>query len=548
MLRIYRYQHNNIEEEVYPINGIYKVYELSAYRFEYVSEAPILDNKIFLEDFPLSYSMFNITRFKIVTIKPECLFIDCFGFSSLTINNEVFTFNVLIEKLKKNDAEDMLLYLWNKNRGLYNILLSKSSTASINIQETEVCITSKFINYANSFYNKMLEYSTSFKSLPYYVLRPKSELSNYSASLVDADSIPWILNNLDAISFSPEFRYDPDAIDFDGVYGVIDRLYVNRRACCYNTYENNIILGSFVRLINKLNSLKREIRNNIDITRKYSDNEYVDFRDLKKLPYIRLMDEVLTIKRKLEKLYLDYKNIFIDAFPKIERPMVTPVFISRRHYSNAFKIIQKAWNTNFDFQGDMLLFNIQKMSYLYEVYNFYLLSENVEKEVRNLGFKENVSNNDCDAKFLKSYKKDGLIINFYYEPSYFCEKQSLLNLIRIDKSEGSYYRPDFLIEFVVPFSDYIYCIFDAKYSKEKTIGRRLNDCIYKYILNTGVFQNANRKVDYLYTLAPVEKKVDYIMSDSYYPQIGIIPSLPSNTTEVQTVISKIIRKTYERLK
>lgn len=260
------------------------------------------------------------------------------------------------------------------------------------------------------------------------------------------------------------------------------------------------------------------------------------------------MDEVLTIKRKLEKLYLDYKNIFIDAFPKIERPMVTPVFISRRHYSNAFKIIQKAWNTNFDFQGDMLLFNIQKMSYLYEVYNFYLLSENVEKEVRNLGFKENVSNNDCDAKFLKSYKKDGLIINFYYEPSYFCEKQSLLNLIRIDKSEGSYYRPDFLIEFVVPFSDNIYCIFDAKYSKEKTIGRRLNDCIYKYILNTGVFQNANRKVDYLYTLAPVEKKVDYIMSDSYYPQIGIIPSLPSNTTEVQTVISKIIRKTYERLK
>ena len=75
-----------------------------------------------------------------------------------------------------------------------------------------------------------------------------------------------------------------------------------------------------------------------------------------------------------------YKNIFVDAFPQMERPILTPVFINRRHYTNAFKIIQKLWNTNFDFQGDMLLFNIQKMSYLYEMYNFYLLLDIIDKD------------------------------------------------------------------------------------------------------------------------------------------------------------------------
>lgn len=45
MLRVFRCRHNNIEEEVYPVNGIYKVYELSAYKVEYISDAPILDKK-----------------------------------------------------------------------------------------------------------------------------------------------------------------------------------------------------------------------------------------------------------------------------------------------------------------------------------------------------------------------------------------------------------------------------------------------------------------------------------------------------------------------
>ena len=67
-------------------------------------------------------------------------------------------------------------------------------------------------------------------------------------------------------------------------------------------------------------------------------------------------------------------------------------------------------------------------------------------------------------------------------------------------------------------------------------------------MNTGIYQKPNRKIDYLYTLAPVDKKVDYIESDLYYPQIGIIPSIPSNTAELQSIISRIIRKSYEQLK
>ena len=78
--------------------------------------------------------------------------------------------------------------------------------------------------------------------------------------------------------------------------------------------------------------------------------------------------------------------------------------------------------------------------------------------------------------------------------------------------------------------------------------QRLNDCIYKYILNTGIYQKPNRKIDYLYVLAPVDRKIDYIQSDLYHPQISIIPSMPSNTTELQSIISKIVRKSYEQLR
>ena len=37
MLKVVRHHHNNIEE-VYPINGIYKVYELDTYELEYSSD------------------------------------------------------------------------------------------------------------------------------------------------------------------------------------------------------------------------------------------------------------------------------------------------------------------------------------------------------------------------------------------------------------------------------------------------------------------------------------------------------------------------------
>ena len=113
MLKVVRHHHNNIEE-VYPINGIYKVYELDTYELEYSSDSPIVEQNVFLEDILLDYSLFNISQSRIETIKPEYLFIDYFGFASLRINNEIFNFNILIEKLKKNDAEDMLMYLWEK--------------------------------------------------------------------------------------------------------------------------------------------------------------------------------------------------------------------------------------------------------------------------------------------------------------------------------------------------------------------------------------------------------------------------------------------------
>lgn len=543
MLKVFR----NNNEEVYPLNGIYKVYELETYRLEYTADAPIVDSIVYIEDIALDSSIFNISKLKIVTKNPECLFVDCFGFASLKINNEIYNFNILIEKLKKDDAEDMLMYLWRKDKKIYDIFLSKSSITASDLQESEINMTSKLINYANFFYEKMLEYCMSFESLPFYLLRPQNELSKYSANLIDSDSISWVLENLDEITFSPELRYDPDAIELNGSYGIIDRIFVNKQKQCYNVYENNVILGGFLRVINKLNSLKKEINNNIEVTKRYSEDNYVDFRDLKKIPYVKLLQDVDRVRYKLENLYQKYRKIFSDAVPKIERPILTPVFIGRSHYANAFRLIQRIWGVNFDFQGDMLLFNIQKMSHLYEIYNFYLLIECIDNEVRKLGFDSLYQNEDSNAKYIRTYKRNKLTINFYYEPTYYSEKHFSLDLIRINGERGTYYKPDFLLEFVYSDKDKVYCILDAKYSQLSTVKKRLNDCIYKYILNTGILNYSHKKIDYLFVLAPIDKRIDCVSSDFYFPFIGIIPSKPSNVFDVENMISTIIRRSFNMI-
>ncbi len=228
----------------------------------------------------------------------------------------------------------------------------------------------------------------------------------------------------------------------------------------------------------------------------------------------------------------------------MERPVLTPVFIGRKHYTSAFKLIQRVWNVKFDFQGDMLLFNIQKMSYLYEMYNFFFLLDVIDEKLRGFDFMEDNNNENNCAKYFRSYRKNELVINFYYEPSYFCRKQSSLNLIRISSKEGSYYKPDFLLEFISPYRENVYCILDAKYSRQETVRKRLNDCIYKYILNTGIYQNPHKKIDYLFALAPIDKEVDCVISESYFPQIGVLSSKPSNTGCVKNIISKIVKSVY----
>ena len=176
------------------------------------------------------------------------------------------------------------------------------------------------------------------------------------------------------------------------------------------------------------------------------------------------------------------------------------------------------------------------------MYNFYLLIECIDKEMINLGFEINNNANINNAKNLRSYNRNKFNVNFYYEPSYYDKKLVEVDLIRINNDKGTYYKPDFLLEFVFPNKNKIYCVLDAKYSQQGTVRKRLNDCIYKYILNTGIYQSPYRKIDYLFTLAPIDKKFDYIMNDSYYPQIGIIPAKPSNTIDIQNTISRLIKE------
>lgn len=540
MLKVFYYKNDN-KIEIIPINGIYKVYELGVYQFVYETKDIICNNDVFLEDILIDNSLFNVQATNITSEK-NCFFKDCFGFTSININNEIFNFNILIEKLKQIEVENILLFLWENENSLYDIFISKSSIKSeINKEGTDLGLTSKFLTYAKDFYKKMNNYWFHFKSLPHSVIRKKNEVVNYSPQFTTPDSINWLLENLDIVSFSPELRYHPDSIKLGSDYGLIEYIYTENDKISYKTYENEIILGGFVNILTKLSYLKRDILNNINVNEKFSEDNYVDFRDIKKVPYIKLLNDSQSIKKQLEKLFFKYKSIFPEVYPRNERPHITPVFAKSRHYMNAFNLINRGWNINFNFLGDLLLLNIQKMSHLYEVYNLYILLDAIQNTINTNYFKIEKEYNRTDQLLSKiSYIRNDLYINLYYEQTYFHTKKTEIDLIRIDTTSGNYYRPDFILEIIIS-NKKTYCILDSKYSLQNAAKKRLGDCIFKYIINTGINNDPYKKADYLILLCPIDEDINYVTSNYYYPQIKILGSKPNKNESLKAILAEILK-------
>ena len=70
----------------------------------------------------------------------------------------------------------------------------------------------------------------------------------------------------------------------------------------FDNYENQIILGSFQLILDKIRRLKKQISSNIDIKSENKDLYYADFKDLKKVQFLKLFNDSSLLEKKIIKL------------------------------------------------------------------------------------------------------------------------------------------------------------------------------------------------------------------------------------------------------
>lgn len=545
MLRVF-YIKSNEETEVFPVNKIYNVFEVGEYKIEYFTEN-IESEIVFIEDIAVEKSKI-IFKNNSITLTKFRYFEDYFGYSSLTINNAIFLFNIKIEKLKLSEIENIFTYLWEKEDKVFNIFFSKS-TYDLDSKKDGLALnqTSKILSFIDVFINSFDKLFYSFQSLPHTILRQQKKITKYHAEKITPETVSWLFSNLDEIVFDNLLKGFPDAIEINNKIGIVDNIEISNYFNSLDNYENQIILGSFRLILDKLKKLKTQISSNVDIKSESKDLYYADFKDLKKIPFLKLFNDSNSLEQKVKKLEKKYCSLFTNVSPNIETPKLTSVFAQKLHYKRAYELIKKIRNQNFDLSGEFKLLNISKLSKLYEVYNLYVIIEAIKNTLNLEYFKiDSDSNRDDEIIETLCFYNNFYRISLFYEHKYYDTPNKLTDLIRIDKG---YYNPDFILEIENKISlEKKYYIFDSKYSKFQTVKYNyLFDTVKKYILNTGLKNEVNKKVNSLHLLIPSDSGENLIESSFFEPTIGIIPSKPKKEEVnklIMTIFDKNIGKKY----
>ena len=531
--------------EIIPSNNIYTVFELGKYELLYTSKN-IISNTVFIEDIPVDSNKLsqNDNQIQLTEFR---YFENYFGYASLNINNEIFLFNIKIEKLKLSEVEDIFIYLWKKEDKLFNIFFSKS-TYELDFKRKgfELGETSKLISFIETFVSTFEQLYFSFENLPHTILRNFHKKTQYDSHKVTADTVDWMLSNLDEIYFDNSFKGHYNSIRINNKYGLIENIKTSENINSFNNYENQIILGAFILLLKKLKQLKSQISASINI-QPNKDELYADFKDLKRIPFIKLFEDSTSLERKVTKIFNRYQKLFKNVQPKIEKPVLTTVFAQKLHYKKAFSLIKNLNDYKFDLFGEFKLLNISKLSKLYEVYNLYVILESIKQKLR-LDFFNISAFSDRNDEIIEkiTFDNTNYSIRLLYEQKFydFSKTKQETELRRIDIKKGNYYNPDYIIEIFDKIKQKKkYYILDAKYSKLHTVrSNHLPDLIEKYIINTGINEMPNTKVNSLNLIFPNEFGQKIIESDYFEPTIELTASKPNFENELKLFINRILEQ------
>lgn len=542
MLRVFQVT-NSKKTEIFPSNNLYTVLELGKYEILYTSDN-ITSHTVFIEDLPVSPNKISKTNSQII-LSEFRYFEDYFGYASVNINNELFLFNIKIEKLKLSEVEDIFIYLWKKEDKLFNIFFSKS-TYELDFKRKgfELGQTSKLLSFIETFVSSFQKLFFLFENSPHTVLRKFDRNIEYDSNKVTSDTVDWMLSNLDEMYFDDAFKGHYNSVKINNKYGIIDKIKTFENLNSFKNYENEVILGAFINILKKLSQLKSEISSNIN-TQPDEDEVYADFRELKRIPFIKLFEDSTSLERKTLKLFNRYRRLFKEAKPRTEKPTLTTVFSQKLHYKKAYSLIKHLNDYRFDLLGEFKLLNISKLSKLYEVYNLYVIIESIQRKLRLDLFNITAGSGRADEIVEKiTFDSNDYSITILYDQKFYDISKVLqdIELRRIDTKRGDYYNPDYIIEiFNKKKLKKNYYILDAKYSKFQTVkSNYLPDLVEKYILNTGIIDNANMKVNSLNLIFPGEHGQKIIDSDYFKPTIAITASKPNFENELQLFINQLL--------
>lgn len=540
MFKLFSIDQNNKEREVYPENGIYVVYELYEYKFQFIGI--VTEKTVFIEDEVFDYEnkLLTYTDNGISTKEKKRIFEDYFGYLKINISNNEFNFEVRIQKLKVPELEEILLYLWNQDPIIFDNFFSKSSLKSkLDNENQNLDFSSKFVNIFEDYYRFFKNSFFVFKSLPHNVLRTKNTIKDYELADISNNSIDWLINNLDELHLDSSYKYAENSILINNNYGLVEKILTEEKISDFNIYENQIILGSFEYVILEVAKIKNKIKSYLT-TKQYYEKDFYSINEFKIIPFLKLKDDLEKIESKIRSLQRKYKDIFVKVNSKNTFPKLTPVFSNKRHYTDAYNKIKLIRDIKINLDGELNLLNIKKLSTLYERFNlFVLINSIIAKNPISYKFENPKSGENTFQEFYFQFNNYKLSLYYDYYIGNLENKIGLQRISKNPKDSNGHYKPDYIIKLEKENETKFY-VLDSKYSSENTVkNNHLSKCIKKYILDIGITESSSTKIEELILVYPGENEELIYGNDIFKPKISILPSKVKNNN-LNEFIERII--------
>jgi hypothetical protein len=523
MFKLFSVDQNNKEKEVFPEKGIYVVYELYEYKFQFIGT--VTEKTVFIEDEVFDYEnkLLIYKENSISTKEKKRIFEDYFGYLKINISNNEFHFEVRIQKLKVPELEEILLYLWNQDPIIFDNFFSKSTLKSRLDKENEnLDYSSKFVNIFEDYFNFFKNSFFNFKSLPHNVLRTKNIIKDYELADISNNSIDWLINNLDELHMDYSHRNAENSIQINNNYGLVEKILTEEKISDFNIYENQIILGSFDYVVLEIAKIKNKIKSYLS-NKQYYEKDFYSINEFKIIPFLKVKDDLEKIESKIKSLQRKYKDVFVKTNSKNTFPKLTPVFSNKRHYTEAYNKIKLIRNIKLNIDGQLNLLNVKKLSTLYERFNLFILINSIKaKNPISFKFENPKLEENTFQEFYFQFQNYKLSI--YYD-NYIGNLENKIGLQRISKG---YYKPDYIIKIESQNNIYFY-ILDSKYSSENTVkNKHLLKCIKAYILDIGITNLISTKVEELILIYPGDNEEIFFGNNIFKPKISILPSKVKN--------------------